>query len=290
VTVSTPTFPARDRALRVLGELPPFSPILNRLIASLAQEDVSFAKIAELIEKDTVLAGNILRLVNSALYGFPGTINSIRHAVSLLGINKLRNATLGMSVARMWKQVKTPSGWSMGSFNLHSAGVGILADLLAVKMGAEYAEGAFAGGLFHDLGWLLIVLGLPEEFKQISLLCKQNEKWGAEYETQLLGMTHAELSADALASWNLPEPIQIAVRYHCSPQLDPSANGPGIPLSRVLNAADRYVQRMGNSLSVFESDEAEGDERVLDTLGLGERLPAILTEFENEFSAIKPYF
>lgn len=290
MTVSTPTFPARDRALRVLGELPPFSPILNRLIASLAQEDVSFAKIAELIEKDTVLAGNILRLVNSALYGFPGTINSIRHAVSLLGINKLRNATLGMSVARMWKQVKTPSGWSMGSFNLHSAGVGILADLLAVKMGAEYAEGAFAGGLFHDLGWLLIVLGLPEEFKQISLLCKQNEKWGAEYETQLLGMTHAELSADALASWNLPEPIQIAVRYHCSPQLDPSANGPGIPLSRVLNAADRYVQRMGNSLSVFESDEAEGDERVLDTLGLGERLPAILTEFENEFSAIKPYF
>ncbi len=99
----------------------------------------------------------------------------------------------------MWKQVKTPPGWSMGSFNLHSAGVGILADLLAVKMGVEYAEGAFAAGLFHDLGWLLIVLGLPEEFKQISLLCKQNEKWGSEYETQLLGMTHADLSADALA-------------------------------------------------------------------------------------------
>ncbi|MBZ5612226.1 MAG: HDOD domain-containing protein [Acidobacteriia bacterium] len=263
---------------------------MNRLIASLAQEDVSFAKIAELIEKDTVLAGNILRVVNSALYGLPGTINSIRHAVSLLGINKLRNATLSMSVARMWKQVKTPSGWSMGNFNLHSAGVGILADLLALRLGTEYAEGAFAAGLFHDLGWLLIAIGLPEEFKQISLLCQQNEKWAFEYEVQLLGMTHADLSADALASWNLPEPIQTAVRYHCTPQLDPAAAEPGIPLSRILYAADRYVQRMGNSLSVFEDNTADGDENVLESLGLGDRLPAVLTEFENEFGAIKPYF
>src|SRR5271154_6752662 len=127
VTVPAAALPVRERALRTLGELPPFSPILNRLIASLAHEDVSFAKIADLIEKDTVLAGNILRLVNSALYGLPGTINSIRHAVSLLGITKLRNATLSMSVARMWNQLKTPPGWSMARFNLHSIGVAFMA-------------------------------------------------------------------------------------------------------------------------------------------------------------------
>ena len=102
---------------------------MNRLIASLASEDVSFAKIADLIEKDTVLAGNILKLVNSALYGLAGTVNSIRHAVSLLGITKLRNAALSMSVARMWSQVKTPPGWSTPNFNQHSVGVGILSDL-----------------------------------------------------------------------------------------------------------------------------------------------------------------
>ena len=44
---------------------------------------MSFAKIADLIEKDTVLAGNILKLVNSALYGLSGTVNSIRHATEL---------------------------------------------------------------------------------------------------------------------------------------------------------------------------------------------------------------
>jgi len=286
--VSTPT--VRERSLIALGQLPPFSPILNRLIASLANEDISLSQIADLIEKDTALAGNILRLVNSALYGFRGTINSVRHAVSLLGINKLRNAALSMSVARMWNQVKNPAGWSTPNFNQHSVGVAILADLLAQKLPVEYAEGAFAAGLFHDLGLLLIAIGLPEEYKQMSLLCQQSKQWTLEYEIAVLGMTHAELSAEALAHWNLPEPIQTAVRYHVNPDIDPTPLNAGqLPLSRVLNAADRYVKGKGIFVSLFESPSEEPDD-ALEQLGLGERLPLLLTEFDNQFTAIKAYF
>ena len=273
-----------------LGQLPPFSPILNRLIASLASEDVSFAKIADLIEKDTVLAGNILKLVNSALYGLAGTVNSIRHAVSLLGINKLRNAALSMSVARMWSQVKTPAGWSTANFNQHSVGVGILSDLLAQRLNVEYAEGAFAAGLFHDLGLLLVAIGMHDEYKQLSLLCQQSHKWDPEFEIQVLGLTHAELSAEALKQWNLPDEIQTAVRYHGSPELDTTPVKAGqITLSGVLNAADRYVKGTGVFVSLFESP-SEDPQAVLDKLDLGERLPVILGEFDNEFTAIKSYF
>jgi HD-like signal output (HDOD) protein len=280
----------RERALRALGQLPPFSPILNRLIASLAQEDVSFAKVADLIEKDTVLAGNVLRLVNSALYGLRGTVNSIRHAVSLLGIVKLRNATLGMSVARMWAQIKAPPGWSMARFNHHSVGVGLLSDLVAQRRGVSYAEGAFAAGLFHDLGLLLIALGLPEEFKEISLLCQQNEKSALECELQVLGVTHAELSALALAAWNLPQPIQMAVRYQNQPDLDPSeVDGSELNLSTILNASDAHLNRVGISISLFDGKPQAG-QISLESLELGDRLPAVLTEFEAEFTAMKRYF
>jgi HD-like signal output (HDOD) protein len=260
------------------------------LIASLANEDVSFAKISDLIEKDTALAGNVLRLVNSALYGLRGTVNSIRHAVSLLGIAKLRNATLSMSVARMWSQVKTPPGWSMARFNLHSVGVAILADLLTQQRDVQYGEGAFAAGLFHDLGLLLVALGLPEEYKQITLLHKQSPKWIIEYEQQVLGLTHLELSAEALAVWNLPEPIQTAVRFAETPDLDPTVvPSDGISLSRVLNIADRYVKGAGTSLSLFEGTPEDG-QLALESLGLGERLPEVLSEFETEFSTIQSYF
>lgn len=284
----TPT--VRERSLLALGQLPPFSPILNRLIASLANEDVSFAKIAELIEKDTVLAGNILKLVNSALYGLAGTVNSIRHAVSLLGIAKLRNAALSMSVARMWGQVKTPPGWSTANFNQHSVGVGILADLLAQRLNVHYAEGAFAAGLFHDLGLMLVAIGLHDEYKQLSLLCQQSKKWEPDYEIQVLGMTHAELSADALAQWNLPLEIQTAVRYHATPELDPTPVESGqLQLSQILNAADRYVKGTGVFVTMFESAR-EDPEAALTQFGLGDRLPTILNEFNNEFTAIQSYF
>jgi HD-like signal output (HDOD) protein len=290
VTGSAALPTVRERSLRALGQLPPFSPILNRLIASLANEDVSFAKLADLIEKDTVLAGNILQLVNSALYGLAGTVNSIRHAVSLLGINKLRNAALSMSVTRMWSKVKTPPGWSTASFNQHSVGVGILSDLVAQRLPVAYAEGAFAAGLFHDLGLMLVAIGLHDEYKQISLLSQQGKKWSPEYELQVLGVPHAELSAEALGQWNLPEPIQIAVRYHGSPELDPSPLEPGqLALSRILNAADRYVKGTGVFVSLFEAP-GEDPQAALEQLGLGERLPTILSEFDAEFTEIKAYF
>jgi HD-like signal output (HDOD) protein len=101
VSASANSLPVRERALHALRTLPPLPPVLHRVIASLAHEDVSFAKVAELIEKDTVLAGTILQLVNSPLYDMRGAVSSVRHAVSLLGVSKLRNAVLGVSVAQM---------------------------------------------------------------------------------------------------------------------------------------------------------------------------------------------
>src|SRR5579883_2915807 len=107
-TVQQPVEGLRAKALRALGDLPPFSATLQRLTASLAGEDVSFSQLGDLIEKDAVVAGNILHLVNSALYARRGDITSVRHALSILGIDKVRNAVLGMSLARMWSKLPMP--------------------------------------------------------------------------------------------------------------------------------------------------------------------------------------
>jgi HD-like signal output (HDOD) protein len=279
----------RERAIAALERLPPFSPVLNSLIASLTGENVSFAKIAELIEKDTVLAGNILRLVNSALYGLTSKVHSIRHAVPLLGIDKLRNASMIMSLARMWK-IKTPPEWSIARFNLHSVAVAILSDLLAQRLDVASRESAFAAGLFHDLGLLMLVVGLPEEYKRIMLLHEQNSGSMTNLEIEVLGVTHAHLSADALTVWRLPEPIRIAVRHHADPEQDPTPTSPGqFTLSRIVNCADQHVRELGISVKLFE-DSSATDSSPLEGLGLGEHLPIVLSDFENQFSSIQPYF
>jgi HD-like signal output (HDOD) protein len=259
------------------------------VIASLAHEDISFAKVAELIEKDMALAGNILQLVNSPLYCVRGSVSSVQHAVSLLGVNKLRNVVLGLSASQMWRSLRTPPGWLMADFNRHSVSVAILADLLSQRLPVKDSVGAFVAGLFHDLGLLLVAIGLPVEYKQIALLCQKDPLGSAKHEFQVLGTTHAELSAEALAFWNLPAPIRAAVRYHMRPELDPEASADGITLSRILHAANVYVGATTVSFCVME-ESGRGAGSSLESLGLGDQAPGVLREFENELAAIQPYF
>jgi HD-like signal output (HDOD) protein len=289
VSASASSLPVKARALLALKALPPLSPVLHRVIASLAHEDVSFAKVAELIEKDMALAGNILQLVNSPLYSVRGTVSSVRHAVSILGVNKLRNAVLGLSAAQMWRSLRTPPGWLMADFNRHSVSVAILADLLSQHLPVRDSVGAFVAGLFHDLGLLLVAIGLPAEYKQIALLCEKDPQGSATHEFQVLGTTHAELSAEALAIWNLPAPISAAVRYHMRPELDPEASADGIALSRILHVANAYVGAATVSFCVME-ETACGADSSLESLGLGDQVAGVLSEFENELAEIQPYF
>ncbi|MBI1791104.1 MAG: HDOD domain-containing protein, partial [Acidobacteria bacterium] len=68
----------QEQVLSLLDQLPPFSPVLNRVLATLANEEASLGQLTGLIETDSVLTGNILKVVNSPLYGRRATINSVR--------------------------------------------------------------------------------------------------------------------------------------------------------------------------------------------------------------------
>ena len=276
----------KGRLIRGLDQLPPFSPVLNRLLATMAAEEVSFAQVATLIESDTVLAGNVLKVVNSALYGFRGTVNSVRHAVAILGVDRLRNLSLGFSVARMWTHIPTPEGWSASKFNQHSLAAGIMADLVAQRAGAPYPEGAFVAGLLHDIGKLLIATGAPAGFGAVLQMLKDGGANEIECEMEILGTTHAELSGMALERWNLPLPIRQAAVFHHDPD---RADDGALHLSHVLYAADRLANELGNSIGPY-FDQLPRLDQVFDALGVGGQVPTILAEFETEFASVKGYF
>jgi HD-like signal output (HDOD) protein len=276
----------KARLILGLDQLPPFSPVLSKLLATIAREDVSFAQVATLIESDTVLAGNVLKVVNSALYGFRGTVNSVRHAVAILGVDRLRNLSLGFSVARMWTHIPTPEGWSASKFNQHSLAVGIMADLLAQRAEAPYPEGAFVAGLLHDIGKLLIATGAPAGFSGILWSLKEPGANELDCEMEVLGTTHAELSGMALERWNLPLPIRQSAIFHLDPD---RADDGGLHLSHVIYAADRLANELGNSIGQY-FDQSPRTDSVFDVLGVADQLPSILQEFEAEFNSVKGYF
>lgn len=283
-----PKVSPRDLALKSLDQLPPFSPVLNHLMATLADEDVSFARLADLIERDTVLSGNVLRLVNSALYGRRGNVSSVRAAVSILGIYKLRNFLLGFSVSRLWSRIKTPDSWSMARFNEHAIATALLADRLVQKTPAEYPEGAFAAGLLHDLGRLMIATALPEEHLRIHAMRVSSGRPLEQCEYAVIDASHAELSAAALGRWNIPAPIQKAVLYHHQPGLDPARHScPHPPLSLIVSVADALADATGHSVSAEDEQAVPPPQESLSALRLAHDAESILAAFEEDLQPLK---
>lgn len=276
----------RDKALEAISKLPPFSPVLNKLMASLADDNISFAELAAVIEKDTVLAGSVLRLVNSAFYARRGTVNSVKHAVSVLGIGKLRNLSLSMSLARMWNSAGLPPGWSSRSFNQHAVATAILADLIAIELNADYAEGAFTGGLLQNVGMVLIAIAAPEEY---TTLCEAYQSGAGElpeYEKHILGVTHAELSGEVLTRWHLPPPIAVAVSRHHGPH----PNNPPHSLGRMLAISDRIAGQLGILAQPWLRPPEGAPVDVFASVGLESKAPAFLESFQSEYDMIKAFF
>jgi len=276
----------RAQALAGLGRMPPFSPVLNRLLATMASDDVSFAEAAALIENDTVLAGTVLRLVNSPLYGFQGTVSSVRHGVAILGVEKLRNVALSLSISRMWAHSRMPAEWSAPKFNIHSLSAAVFSDLVAQRKKVPYPEGAFVAGLLHDIGKMLLAITCPEEYSATRNLRSETGRSEIDCELELIGVTHAELSGMALSRWNLPLPITRAAAFHHAPE---EADKGRLHLSYIVCAADQLANEIGHSTSDHRDQPPQAG-GALDTLHLGDCAPSIMDEFQLEFEVMKAFF
>lgn len=287
-TISAPSALLRDKALHSVNQLPPFSPTLSKLLATLAKEDVFFAELAAIIEKDTVLAGHVLKLVNSALYARSGTINSVSHAVSILGLSKLRNVALSLSVSRMWQQVKTPKTWSQAAFNLHSVATAVMADSLAQRVPVHYGEGAFTAGLLHAVGKLMIVIAVPDHSEIILNLYKGSTALSMEEaEREVIGCDSAELAAAALLQWKLPIAIQEAVRDQYNP---PKSAASALLLSQLLKHAHRIINGMDVMIPACACQLDESPAAMLASIGLEAQASVILEEYKAEFGAMRGFF
>lgn len=276
-----PLTPAQQTILAKLSDLPPLSPVLNAVLGSLTDENFSYNQLGTLVEQDAVLTGNVLRLVNSAAYGRRVEVMAISKAIALIGVNKLRNLVLTLSVASMWRNVKVSREWSLERFNSHSLATAMLADSMAQHLELEFPEGAFIGGLMHDLGKLLIVMASEADYLDILAHVKQTQCTMLDAERFVLDIDHAFLSAEALAIWRFPPLLQDAVRHHHSPM-------PG-QLSAVVSIADECAHRLGFGMIPPPEKPSGTDLELcsapLSTIGLDRVATRVLEDFRTEWEA-----
>lgn len=200
-----------------LGDLPALPATYARLAQMAQDPDVSMDMVASVVERDTAITAAVLRIINSAYFGLPRRVSSVRETVRYLGIVPLRNLVLTVELFEGLASGKRAQALQQEALLRAYA----MRELLGRT---ALAEQAFIAGVLSDVGQLLIVSRLPVDAMAIEKAVDGGKlPWDAQEER--LGCTSALVGAQLLARWNLPATLVEAVAlHHVTPRGEPVAN------------------------------------------------------------------
>jgi putative nucleotidyltransferase with HDIG domain len=198
------SFPSMPRAAIKLREL-------------LAKEDVAVDEIVEILRHDPGLATNVLRLANSAFFGVPRKVETLKHAVTLLGIKRFAQIAVSASMSKAMDAAVEGYDLSPGELWLHSIAVSRTAEVLARHKKFAETNDVFTPALLHDMGKLVLGQFVKEERHKFERITAKGLPLDVA-EHMVLGTDHAEIGALILARWSFPDDIVNAVRWHHNPE------------------------------------------------------------------------
>ncbi len=202
---------AELQAIRNLPTLPTVAMAVNRLLLDV---DAPIERLIDLLEKDPALVMKILRLVNSSFYGFRSKIKSMRHAITLLGYNTVRNAVVSLAVMDTLTLQKALKGFDIEVFWRHAIEVAVASRHLAMRTQLAPAEDAFICGLLHDIGKVLLANFFPAELVRLFVHMQTNRQTFDRTEVELDCWPHSHVGSYLAQRWLLPETIYKTIKYH----------------------------------------------------------------------------
>lgn len=203
-----------DRIISSIGKLPTLPTVYRKLSHLLNVPDPSIRMISNIISEDQAIAAMVLKIVNSAAYGFSNKIGDLQHAIVILGLNEIKNLVLASSMYKIVKEFKSSSAFDMEKFWKHSIGCAILARVLAETAYLKNPEDVFTGGLLHDIGKLIHATYLREEFNRVVANVAETGFQMSELEKKILGFDHAQTGGALAEKWCLPRITVNMIAYH----------------------------------------------------------------------------
>ncbi|MGR8931362.1 MAG: HDOD domain-containing protein [Gammaproteobacteria bacterium] len=200
---------------KVLFSLPD---IFLQLSEMIRDPRYSLSDIGDVISKDPALSARLLKVVNSAFYGFESKIDSISRAISIVGVDDFHNLMLATSVADRFASIPCEL-IDMPSFWLRSVHCAVVAKLLANIGGTVNVERLFLAGLLHDIGSLVLYQLMPNEAAKVLKIIGYNRRRLVTVEREIIGFTHADVGRELLKLWGLPDSVYDVVGNCPSPVL-----------------------------------------------------------------------
>lgn len=231
--------------LNTIDNLPTLPIVAQQILKLISSPHSNMRQIAGVITKDQAITTKVIKLTNSAFYGFRRQISSIEHAIVILGLNTVKNLVLGVSVVKTFEDNARTSIFDREQFWLHAFSTALGARLIAGYLGKENIEDYFIAGLLHDIGILAIDQFLHDAFLEI---LNRSREEGADFfktEQDVLGIHHGDVGAFLGEKWKLPAFLISTMQYHHSPSMVPSEVGEEKEKIAIVHIADVKSREIG---------------------------------------------
>ncbi|MBX2861357.1 MAG: HDOD domain-containing protein [Vampirovibrio sp.] len=206
-----------QEVIRKIDELPEIPQVALRVMHMMEDPDINAEELGKVIRVDPNMTTQILRLCNSAAYGFSRKISTVKEAIAILGFNTLKSIVyVIVSKLALDHEVE---GYQLGKGMLwqNSLTCGVYAKHIAEKKRLVDPELAFTGALLRDIGKTVIGQYVGPSYNDIEKLAQQKHIDFVQAETEVLGINHTLVGMRVAEKWNLPDRITKVIRYHHEP-------------------------------------------------------------------------
>lgn len=200
--------------------IPSLPEIVTKVMDLVRDPKSSAGQLSKVISCDPGLTSRVLRLVNSAYYGFPRQISSIQQAVAMVGFATIRGLVLSSSIFRIF----TPKSAGERAFDYkrfwkHSLYTSIAAKQINKYLYHQEDQDLFSAAMLHDIGKIIL-----EQYDHDNYIQAYNEindifdsDLVVESERKYCIVSHAEMGSFVAEKWNLPQTINDSILYHHNP-------------------------------------------------------------------------
>lgn len=223
----------KHQIMTQVSSFPSMPVAAEKLLALLSDPETEVSQVEAALRLDAGLTANVLKMTNSAYFGLPSKIGSVKQAVVLMGSQKLVQLVLASCVHSVMEKPVAGYDLAPGELWRHAIAVSVAAEALVEELKIPGADVAFTAALLHDVGKLVLGGFVKDELENLENLATGKISFEAA-EQGVLGTNHAEVGSLILKSWSFPPEIVEAVHWHHSPD---SAQASG-DLTNIVHVAD----------------------------------------------------
>jgi HD-like signal output (HDOD) protein len=237
---------AKNIIIDRVKDLPTLPDVIHKVLAFVGDESTSAKKLGSLISYDQSISSRLLKVANSAYYGFMKQIATAQHAIVILGFKEVKSLVLGIAVFDTMKEASGETSLAQKEFWMHSMGSALAGQIICKRVGRADSETTFTASLLHDIGKLVLDIFFTQEYAKVLKNVRENGVSMVEVEKEVMGFSHADVGGWLGERWKLPPVLTSPISFHHQVE---KAGKDYMHMTSIVHLADILCKRaqIGNS-------------------------------------------